>query len=267
MSDTEDDRPARGDGAAPSWQRVLDDPPVPVGEWTERDSVKLGIGVGLLLAGAGVGLGTLLVAQGLRADCPGSDVEALCSASRAGLEGAAVVVLSLVLAILVWLTGRVAKAALPVGSPADRTGRDRTRAPGVSRARRPRGPVARRGPSRPRPARRPGSATSRRRSRRSAARGRTPRSPVIPPVGQNRAAGTGAPTALRNAAPPDASAGKNFISVKPASSTASTSETVAVPGRNGSPVSGHRVEQRGRRCPGRPGTGRRRPAPPSPGRA
>ena len=40
--------------------------------------------------------------------------------------------------------------------------------------------------------------------------------------------------------PPDASAGKNFISVKPASSTASTSETVAVPGRNGRPVSGHR---------------------------
>src|SRR5688572_24328512 len=60
---------------------------------------------------------------------------------------------------------------------------------------------------------------------------------VIPPVGQNRAAGTGAAIDFRNAAPPDASAGKNFSSVQPASSTASTSETVAVPGRNGSPVS------------------------------
>ena len=60
---------------------------------------------------------------------------------------------------------------------------------------------------------------------------------VIPPVGQKRAAGTGAPTAFRKAVPPDAAAGKNFISVQPASSAASTSETVAVPGRNGSPVS------------------------------
>ena len=74
MTDPQDSRPARGDGTAPSWRDVLDDPPVRVGEWTERDSVKLGIGVGLLLAGAGVGLGILLIAQGVRADCTGSDV-------------------------------------------------------------------------------------------------------------------------------------------------------------------------------------------------
>ena len=36
---------------------------------------------------------------------------------------------------------------------------------------------------------------------------------VIPPVGQNRAAGTGEAIDFRNAAPPDASAGKNFSSV------------------------------------------------------
>src|SRR6476659_1608881 len=59
---------------------------------------------------------------------------------------------------------------------------------------------------------------------------------VIPPVGQNRAAGTGDAIDFRNGAPPEASAGKNFISVNPASRTASTSDTVAVPGRNGSPV-------------------------------
>src|SRR6476659_7577827 len=59
---------------------------------------------------------------------------------------------------------------------------------------------------------------------------------VIPPVGQNRAAGTGEAFDFRIGAPPEASAGKNFISVKPASRTDSTSDTVAVPGRNGSPV-------------------------------
>ncbi len=45
---------------------------------------------------------------------------------------------------------------------------------------------------------------------------------------------------FRYGTPPDASAGKNFISVRPASSTASTSETVDVPGRNGTPVVAHR---------------------------
>ena len=35
---------------------------------------------------------------------------------------------------------------------------------------------------------------------------------VIPPVGQNRACGTGEPTDFRKSTPPDASAGKNFIS-------------------------------------------------------
>ena len=60
---------------------------------------------------------------------------------------------------------------------------------------------------------------------------------MIPPVGQKRASGNGEAIDLRYAAPPDASAGKNFISVNPASSTASTSETVAVPGRKGTPES------------------------------
>ena len=36
---------------------------------------------------------------------------------------------------------------------------------------------------------------------------------VIPPVGQNRACGTGEPTDFRKSTPPAASAGKNFISV------------------------------------------------------
>ena len=35
----------------------------------------------------------------------------------------------------------------------------------------------------------------------------------MPPVGQNRACGTGAPIALRKATPPDTSAGNSFISV------------------------------------------------------
>ena len=57
----------------------------------------------------------------------------------------------------------------------------------------------------------------------------------MPPVGQKRAAGSGEASDFRYAAPPEASAGKNFISEKPASSTAIASETVAVPGRNGTP--------------------------------
>ena len=60
---------------------------------------------------------------------------------------------------------------------------------------------------------------------------------VIPPVGQKRAPGTGEAIDFRRARRRTASAGKNFISVKPASRTVSTSETVAVPGRNGRPVS------------------------------
>ena len=35
---------------------------------------------------------------------------------------------------------------------------------------------------------------------------------VTPPVGQNRACGTGAPMDFRKSTPPEASAGKNFIS-------------------------------------------------------
>src|SRR3954447_17584238 len=59
----------------------------------------------------------------------------------------------------------------------------------------------------------------------------------MPPVGQKRAVGTTVVSEERYAVPPDASAGKNFICVTPYSSTASASDTVAVPGRNGSPVS------------------------------
>src|SRR5690625_1178998 len=58
----------------------------------------------------------------------------------------------------------------------------------------------------------------------------------MPPVGQKRTWGNGEASDFRYAMPPDASAGKNFISVMPVSSTVITSETVAVPGRQGSPV-------------------------------
>src|SRR4051812_10483905 len=59
----------------------------------------------------------------------------------------------------------------------------------------------------------------------------------MPPVGQKRAEGTTVVSEDRYAVPPEASAGKNFIWVTPYSSTASASDTVAVPGRNGRPVS------------------------------
>src|SRR6478752_4497763 len=67
----------------------------------------------------------------------------------------------------------------------------------------------------------------------------------MPPVGQNRAAGTTGGSEERYAVPPDASAGKNFICVMPYSSTARTSDTVAVPGRNGRPVSSMASMSRG----------------------
>ena len=84
-----------------------------MGEWTPRDSVKLGVGVGLLLAAVGVGVGVLLIAA-TGTDCAG--VDGPCPAHPQGLEGTAVVVISLMLAILIWLTGRVAKAAIDGGA-------------------------------------------------------------------------------------------------------------------------------------------------------
>ena len=62
-----------------------------------------------VLAAVGVGLGVLLVAQTVPTDRVGDGGPC---AHPQGLEGAVVVVFSLVLAILVWLAGRVAKAAL-----------------------------------------------------------------------------------------------------------------------------------------------------------
>jgi len=113
-------RPAR-DRAAPSARAGDENLPVPVGEWTALDSVKLAVGVGLLLAALGVGLGVLLVAGRIQRACTGAGLvgaagDGGCYAYPHGLEGTAVVVISLMLAILIWLTGRVAKAAIRVGA-------------------------------------------------------------------------------------------------------------------------------------------------------
>ena len=83
------------------------------GSGRARDSVKLGVGVGLLLAAVGAGVGVLLIAA-TGTDCAG--VDGPCPAHPQGLEGTAVVVISLMLAILIWLTGRVAKAAIDGGA-------------------------------------------------------------------------------------------------------------------------------------------------------
>src|SRR4029077_20543240 len=55
----------------------------------------------------------------------------------------------------------------------------------------------------------------------------------MPPVGQNFSSGKGAATDLSHAVPPEASAGKNFSTLKPRAASAIASETVAQPGSTG----------------------------------
>src|SRR5882762_8766754 len=55
----------------------------------------------------------------------------------------------------------------------------------------------------------------------------------MPPVGQNFASGKGAATDLSHAVPPEASAGKNFSTLKPRAISAIASDTVAQPGSTG----------------------------------
>src|SRR5436305_1603044 len=57
--------------------------------------------------------------------------------------------------------------------------------------------------------------------------------PSIPPVGQNLMLGKGAATDFNHATPPEASAGKNFSTLKPRLLSAIASETVAQPGSTG----------------------------------
>src|SRR5688572_19640163 len=59
----------------------------------------------------------------------------------------------------------------------------------------------------------------------------------IPPVGQNFRSGSGAATDFSHATPPEASAGKNFSTLKPQPFSAIASETVAHPGNTGTLVS------------------------------
>src|SRR5436853_639286 len=60
---------------------------------------------------------------------------------------------------------------------------------------------------------------------------------VMPPVGQNLRSGSGAATDLSHAAPPQASAGKNFSTGNPRAESAIASETVAQPGSAGADAS------------------------------
>src|SRR4051794_36630985 len=55
----------------------------------------------------------------------------------------------------------------------------------------------------------------------------------IPPVGQNLSSGNGAATDFSHAVPPQASAGKNFSTLKPRAPSAIASDTVAQPGSTG----------------------------------
>src|SRR5689334_24070377 len=59
----------------------------------------------------------------------------------------------------------------------------------------------------------------------------------MPPVGQNLASASGALTDLSQATPPDASAGKNFSTLKPRADSAIASDTVAQPGSTGTAAS------------------------------
>src|SRR2546423_4229287 len=59
----------------------------------------------------------------------------------------------------------------------------------------------------------------------------------IPPVGQNLRSGNGAATDLSHATPPQASAGKNFSTLKPRPLSAIASDTVAQPGSTGTDAS------------------------------
>src|SRR5262245_16392482 len=61
--------------------------------------------------------------------------------------------------------------------------------------------------------------------------------PSMPPVGQNLISGSGAATDLSHAVPPEASAGKNFSTLKPRADSAIASETVAQPGSTGTDAS------------------------------
>src|SRR3954447_1679174 len=61
--------------------------------------------------------------------------------------------------------------------------------------------------------------------------------PPMPPVGQNLMSGSGAATDFSHAVPPDASAGKNFSTLKPRAASAIASETVAQPGSTGTDAS------------------------------
>src|SRR5436305_15306813 len=61
--------------------------------------------------------------------------------------------------------------------------------------------------------------------------------PSIPPVGQNLMSGKGAATDFSQATPPDASAGKNFSTLKPRPLSAIASDTVAQPGSTGTDAS------------------------------
>src|SRR3954452_3620243 len=61
--------------------------------------------------------------------------------------------------------------------------------------------------------------------------------PSMPPVGQNLMSGSGAATDFSHAVPPDASAGKNFSTLKPRAASVIASETVAQPGSTGTDAS------------------------------
>ena len=58
----------------------------------------------------------------------------------------------------------------------------------------------------------------------------------MPPVGHTLTPGKGLASALMKAVPPDAFAGKNFTALNPSSWRAIISDTVAAPGRSGSPA-------------------------------
>ena len=58
----------------------------------------------------------------------------------------------------------------------------------------------------------------------------------MPPVGQNRICGNGPANAFSALTPPTTSAGNSFAWVIPRSSSATMSDAVAVPGRNGTPL-------------------------------
>lgn len=120
MNETDAPQPTPADSTEPAWRAILEDPPVRTAEWTPRDSVKLAVGAGLLLAVVGVGVGVILTAERARSACTGAAIfvsesgDGSCFAHPQALEGTAVIAISLMLAILIALTGAVAKALLDV---------------------------------------------------------------------------------------------------------------------------------------------------------